>query len=90
MALAELRAISVSARETGAGAVQSPGAAFLSAQERRIAHLAAQGLSNRQIADRLFISPRTVGSHLYKVYPRLGVSSRRELMHALGKFGDLT
>ncbi|MET7861394.1 AAA family ATPase [Streptomyces sp. NPDC005318] len=90
MALAELRAISVSARDTGAGAVQSPGAAFLSAQERRIARLAAQGLSNRQIADRLFISPRTVGSHLYKVYPRLGVSSRRELMDALGKFGDPT
>ncbi|MDF6046214.1 LuxR C-terminal-related transcriptional regulator [Streptomyces sp. JH14] len=90
MALAELRAISVSARDTAAGTVQSPGAAFLSAQERRIARLAAQGLSNRQIADRLFISPRTVGSHLYKVYPRLGVSSRRELMHALGKFGDLT
>jgi hypothetical protein len=50
--------------------------------------LAAQGLSNRQIADRLFISPRTVGSHLYKVYPRLGVSSRRELTRALNRFGD--
>lgn len=85
MALAELRAIGVSALDTDT--VQAPGAAFLSAQEGRIARLAAQGLSNRQIADRLCISPRTVGSHLYKVYPRLGVSSRRELMRALGKFG---
>ncbi|MFG3142132.1 AAA family ATPase [Streptomyces sp. NPDC048211] len=88
MALAELRAIGVSSRDAAPGTVQTPGAAFLSAQERRIAGLAAQGLSNRQIAERLFISPRTVGSHLYKVYPRLGVSSRRELMGVLGKSGD--
>ncbi|MCQ4207695.1 helix-turn-helix transcriptional regulator [Streptomyces longispororuber] len=88
MALAELRAIGVSARDADPEAVTTPGAAFLSAQERRIAKLAAQGLSNRQIADQLFISPRTVGSHLYKVYPRLGVSSRRELLGALRKSGE--
>ncbi|MFD8565503.1 AAA family ATPase [Streptomyces sp. NPDC059639] len=88
MAVAELRAIGVRGRDSDTEAVPTPGAAFLSAQERRIAGLAAQGLSNRQIADTLFISPRTVGSHLYKVYPRLGVSSRRELMGALRNSGD--
>ncbi|SLI24111.1 transcriptional regulator, luxR family [Mycobacteroides abscessus subsp. abscessus] len=41
--------------------------------------LAAQGLSNRDIAAQLFLSPRTVGHHLYKAYPKLGVVSRAEL-----------
>jgi DNA-binding NarL/FixJ family response regulator len=37
------------------------------------------GLSNRDIAAQLFLSPRTVGYHLYKAYPKLGVSARSEL-----------
>ncbi|MFD0327973.1 helix-turn-helix transcriptional regulator [Streptacidiphilus monticola] len=41
--------------------------------------LAAQGLSNRDIAAQLFLSARTVGYHLYKAYPKLGVASRTEL-----------
>ncbi|MGW0819460.1 AAA family ATPase [Streptomyces viridiviolaceus] len=86
----ELRATGVSVRDQGAEETLSSGVLFLSAQERRIARLAAAGLSNRQIADQLFISPRTVGSHLYKVFPRLGISSRRELSRALRKFGDRT
>lgn len=86
----ELRATGVSARDQGSEEMLSSGALFLSAQERRIARLAATGLSNRQIADQLFISPRTVGSHLYKVFPRLGISSRRELSRALREFGDRT
>ncbi|MFD3588146.1 AAA family ATPase [Streptomyces sp. NPDC058683] len=51
----------------------------LTAQQRQIVQLAARGLSNREIGERLFLSPRTVGSHLYNVYPKLGVSSRHQL-----------
>jgi DNA-binding CsgD family transcriptional regulator len=51
----------------------------LTAQERHIVMLAATGLTNRDIADRLGVSPRTVGSHLYHIYPKLGVTSRHEL-----------
>jgi ATP/maltotriose-dependent transcriptional regulator MalT len=55
----------------------------LSPQELQIAQLAAEGLSNRQIAARLFVSHRTVGSHLYRLFPKLGISSRWELATAL-------
>ena len=55
----------------------------LSPQELQIAQMAASGLSNREIADRLFLSHRTVGAHLYRVYPKLGIVSRSELAGAL-------
>ncbi|NUP30945.1 MAG: helix-turn-helix transcriptional regulator, partial [Streptomycetaceae bacterium] len=61
-----------SAPPTGALAVLTP-------QELQITRLAAQGLSNRDIAAQLFLSPRTVGHHLYKAYPKLGILSRTEL-----------
>ncbi|CAN5197084.1 hypothetical protein BH11ACT3_BH11ACT3_12850 [soil metagenome] len=54
----------------------------LSAQEGAIVDLAAHGLSNREIGERLHLSPRTVGSHLYRVFPKLGVTSRHQLSHA--------
>ncbi|WP_226353707.1 helix-turn-helix transcriptional regulator [Pseudonocardia sp. ICBG601] len=56
---------------------------LLSAQESQIARLAAQGLSNREIGQRLFLSHRTVGSHLYRIFPKLGVTSRSQLSGAL-------
>lgn len=55
----------------------------LSPQEQQIALLAADGLSNREIAARLFLSHRTVGAHLYHLFPKLGISSRVELKDAL-------
>lgn len=51
----------------------------LSAQELQIASMVAQGLTNRDIAKGLFISHRTVGSHLYRMFPKLGITSRGEL-----------
>jgi DNA-binding CsgD family transcriptional regulator len=55
----------------------------LSPQELQIAQLAAAGLSNREIGQRLYLSHRTVASHLYRTYPKLGVSSRSQLNAAL-------
>ncbi|MFJ3672565.1 ATP-binding protein [Streptomyces sp. NPDC090106] len=57
----------------------------LTPQEREIAELAATGLTNKQIAERLFISHRTVGAHLYQIYPKLGIASRIALRDALNR-----
>lgn len=51
----------------------------LTATERRVAELAASGLTNRQVADAAFISPKTVEANLARVYRKLGISSRAEL-----------
>jgi DNA-binding CsgD family transcriptional regulator len=56
----------------------------LTPQERNVARLARDGLSNHEIGSRLFLSQRTVEWHLGKVFTKLGVSSRRELAQALG------
>ena len=47
------------------------------------AGLVAEGLSNREIAQKLYLSHRTVGSHLYRIYPKLGINSRWELAPVL-------
>jgi DNA-binding CsgD family transcriptional regulator len=51
----------------------------LTSQQRQIVRLASAGLTDREIGDRLFLSPRTVSSHLYRSYPKLGVASRHQL-----------
>jgi DNA-binding NarL/FixJ family response regulator len=58
--------------------------AQLTPQELQIAQLAAEGLSNREIGERLYLSHRTVGSHLYRLFPKLGVTTRTQLRKALG------
>ena len=55
----------------------------LTAQELQIAQLAARGLSNREIGERLFLSHRTIGSHLYHIFPKLGITSRAQLRDVL-------
>ncbi|WKU05436.1 AAA family ATPase [Micromonospora sp. HUAS LYJ1] len=55
----------------------------LTAQELQIAELAASGMTNKQIAGRLYLSHRTVGAHLYRIFPKLGVTSRAALRDAL-------
>ena len=55
----------------------------LTAQEHEIALLAAAGLTNKEIGERLFLSHRTVGAHLYRIFPKLGITSRAALRDAL-------
>jgi DNA-binding CsgD family transcriptional regulator len=57
----------------------------LTPQQRQIIRLASDGLSDREIADRLFLSPRTVGSHLYRSYPKLGIASRHQLRDVIAQ-----
>ncbi len=59
---------------------QADGFAQLTPQELQIVRLVSEGLSNRQAAAQLFLSPRTVEYHLHKVYPKLNISSRHELI----------
>jgi len=66
---------------------QGHGCQALTPQELEIAGLAAVGLSNKQIADRLFMSHRTVGAHLYRIFPKLGITSRAALSGALPRVG---
>jgi DNA-binding CsgD family transcriptional regulator len=51
----------------------------LSAQELQVARMAAAGFSNRQIGERLYLSHRTVASHLYRIFPKLGITGRAQL-----------
>jgi DNA-binding CsgD family transcriptional regulator len=81
-AQAELRASGVAV----AGAASEPDALEeLTPQQRQIVRLASDGLTDREIGDRLFLSPRTVSSHLYRSYPKLGVASRHQLRDVIAR-----
>jgi DNA-binding CsgD family transcriptional regulator len=55
----------------------------LTAQELQITQLAADGLTNREIGQRLYLSHRTIATHLYRIFPKLGITTRNELRDAL-------
>jgi DNA-binding CsgD family transcriptional regulator len=61
---------------------------LLAPQELQIARMAAEGLSNREIGQQLYLSRRTVRNHLYRIFPKLGITSRAELAAAVGAFSD--
>ncbi|MFI7109705.1 ATP-binding protein [Nonomuraea sp. NPDC050227] len=76
-------------RATGATVPKNAtGLAALTPQQHQIALLAAAGHSNKEIAARLFLSPRTVSTHLYQVFPKLGITSRAALRDALTDTAD--
>jgi ATP/maltotriose-dependent transcriptional regulator MalT len=74
----ELRASGETSRRRAPGTLQ-----HLTPQELQIVQMAADGLSNGDIAQRLYISRRTIESHLYRVYPKIGVTSRAQLRDTL-------
>ncbi|WP_078884076.1 helix-turn-helix transcriptional regulator [Streptomyces sp. NRRL S-340] len=73
-ARAESRAAGLDVADTAPDAL-----AQLSPQQQQIVRLAARGLTNREIGEKLFLSPRTVGSHLYRSFPKLGITARSQL-----------
>jgi DNA-binding CsgD family transcriptional regulator len=81
-AQAELRACGVAV--TGAPA-EPDALGELTPQQRQIVRLASDGLTDREIGDRLFLSPRTVSSHLYRAYPKLGVAGRNQLRDVIAR-----
>ena len=76
LARRELAASGGRRRRRGASATE------LTGQERRVADLAATGMTNREIATALYVSAKTVDHHLGRVYQKLGISSRRELIRS--------
>ncbi|MEU5182063.1 LuxR family transcriptional regulator [Streptomyces longwoodensis] len=80
-ATAELRAAGVAVTP----AAPSDALAGLTPQELEIAQLAAEGLTNRDIGARLYLSPRTIGFHLHKIFPKLGITGRVQLRDVLGR-----
>jgi DNA-binding NarL/FixJ family response regulator len=62
----------------------------LTPQELQIAGMAAGGLSNREIGQQLYISHRTVGYHLSRVFPKLGITSRTQLHAAVLSMSEAT
>ena len=66
---------------------RDPDADALTAREREIASLVAAGRTNREVAEQLVLSPRTIDAHLRSIYGKLGVRSRVELAGAMQRAG---
>ena len=71
-----------------AGVGPEEGWSSLTPAERQVVDLVAQGLTTPEVAERLFLSPRTVQSHLRRIFPKLGVASRRQLRQAVAVTGS--
>ncbi|MFJ8624917.1 AAA family ATPase [Kitasatospora sp. NPDC093550] len=80
---AELRAAGVTPHPQA----PAPAADPLTWQERRVAELAAGGLTNKEIGEQMRLSPRTVSAHLYRAFPKLGITTRAALRDALTRLG---
>jgi DNA-binding CsgD family transcriptional regulator len=76
----ELLATGETVRKRG---TETPASGELTPQERQIALLVRDGLSNPEVGAHLFLSPRTVEWHLRKIFAKLGISSRKQLPDAL-------
>ena len=74
--------------ELGRVGGRPPSSGALTPTERRVAELVAQGLQTKQVAGRLFVSPKTVEGHLTRIYGKLGVGSRTELARRLDSGGN--
>jgi DNA-binding CsgD family transcriptional regulator len=81
-AASELRASHVDVR-TRSGSLDE-----LTAQQREIVLLAGRGLTNREIAEKMYLSPRTVASHLYRSFPKLGIRDRWQLRDVIDQRGQ--
>ena len=84
-ARSELRATGARRLRRDVGDVET-----LTAQELQIVGMAAAGLTNREIGQRLYLSHRTIGSHLYRAYPKLGIAARSQLRDVLAGPADRT
>ena len=76
-----------SPRRTGDGTAGQRGVAGLSDRERQVAELVSDGLTNRRIAQRLFVTVKTVEMHLSNIFAKLGASSRVEVAGAFREWG---
>ncbi|WP_250293011.1 helix-turn-helix transcriptional regulator [Streptomyces atroolivaceus] len=65
------------------GTTEPDAFAGLTPQQQQIVRLAALGLTNREVAEKLYLSPRTVSSHLYRAFPKLGITVRSQLRHVV-------
>ena len=87
-ALSTAEAITYSQRGRGERKRPSSGWASLTPAELDVVRLVSEGLGNKDIATRLFVSPRTVQSHLTRVYTKLGLSSRVQLAQESARRDD--
>jgi DNA-binding CsgD family transcriptional regulator len=84
-ALSLAEAIALAAPQPWGPRRPTRGWASLTATEIQVVDLVGEGLTNPEVAHRMFLSPRTVQSHLSRAFRKLGVASRRELREAVSR-----